>query len=551
MRDLYISVSVLVLGSCLMRRLFLERMPMKHIYCIWMAVLICLCIIPLSPWMPRGAYSFLNVTGAMEDWWEDRQAGKELPLEARADNPETQNGEGNVAAQTDKQPYLDVEGSGDVREAWKTGETRPGVETEPPEKGEAFGEWFREEIWRKPVVLNRNPVFWGVWAAGALLMAVWMLSVNRKLKGEILQKREPLDRKSSLGFSAAWGRFPIYLVKDLGSPCLLKVKGEKGIYIPDSLLPEPESLRHAIAHETCHSRQGDLAWNRVRCIFLAVYWFHPLVWLAAWLSRQDCELSCDEMAISLLGEEERFAYGRTLLSLVGRRHGAEGMVCGCTWMTAGDRQLRTRISRISRGSRITFLGVLGFYLMLQMVFLTSCTQAMRTEEYEEKSKVLGEALEAQDIRPLGSGETEEENTRLVGELSGFLVENHLAYVGDAVGSGKVVGACVRAAGLTAGASTELQTGEEPYAYRLVYREEDRGLLDQEKFKAVSILAFASIDNLGALEIYTGPDGIQKEELFFRVERQEAMELYGLSGLSGYGESVEEMQKLVGMVEERI
>ena len=551
MRDLYISVSVLVLGSCLMRRLFLGRMPMKHIYCIWMAVFICLCIIPLSPWMPRGVYSFLNVTGAMEDWWEERQAGKELSLEARADNPETQNGEGTGAVQTDKQPYLDAEGSGDVREAWKNGEMKPGAETEPLEKGVAFGEWFREEIWKKPVVFIRNSIFWGVWAAGALLMAAWMLFVNRKLKQEILQKREPFGRKSNLQFSAAWARLPIYLVKDLGSPCLLKVKGEKGIYIPDSLLLEPESLRHAIAHETCHSRQGDLAWNRVRCIFLAAYWFHPLVWLAAWLSRQDCELSCDEMAISLLGEEERFAYGRTLLSLVGRRHEAGGMVCGCTWMTAGSRQLKTRISRIARGSRITFLGVLGFYLMLQTVFLTSCTQAMRTEEHEEKSGALGEDLEAQDVRPLGSGETEEENTRLVEELSGFLVENHLAYVGDAVGSGKVVGACVRAAGLTAGASTELQTGEEPYAYRLVYREEDRGLLDQEKFKAVSILAFASIDNLGALEIYTGPDGIQKGELFFRVERQEAMELYGLSGLSGYGESVEEMQKLVGMVEERI
>lgn len=559
MRDLLISVSVLVLGSCLMRMLFMGRMSMRHIYSIWLGVLVSLCIIPLSPWMPEGAFSILNVTGAVEDWWEERQAKEGLLSEPWMDDLEMQAGEGTKAAQTKGQPSRNTEGNRDILQAGQTGETKPGPGTVPPENKGDFGRWFRDEIWRKPVVLNRNPVFWGIWAAGALLTAAWMLAVNRKLKEEILGKRVPLGRRSSIRFTEGWARLPIYLVKDLGSPCLLKVKGEKGIYIPDSLLLEPESLRHAIAHETCHSRQGDLAWNRVRCIFLAVYWFHPLVWLAAWLSRQDCELSCDEMAIGLLGEKERFAYGRTLLSLVGKTRGTGGMVCGGTWMTAGGRQLKTRISRIARGSRITFLGVLGFYFMFQLVFLTSCSQSSRVEEYAGKSGSSGELLEetdgskleVQDIRPLGSGVGEEENVRLEEELAGFLVGNHLAYVGDAVGSGRIVGACLRAAGFTANASTELETSREPFAYRLIYREEDKGQLDEEKYKAVSILAFASIDNLGALEIYTGPDGIRKGELFLRVERKEAMEFYGLTDLSVYGQSAEEMQRLVQMVEEQI
>lgn len=43
---------------------------------------------------------------------------------------------------------------------------------------------------------------------------------------------------------------------------------------------------------------------------------NPLVWVAAWFSRLDCELACDEGALKRLGEEERIAYGKTLLQVV-------------------------------------------------------------------------------------------------------------------------------------------------------------------------------------------------------------------------------------------
>ena len=46
---------------------------------------------------------------------------------------------------------------------------------------------------------------------------------------------------------------------------------------------------------------GRPLWAWVRCLCLAFYWFDPLVWLAAALSRRDCELSCDAGAIARLG----------------------------------------------------------------------------------------------------------------------------------------------------------------------------------------------------------------------------------------------------------
>lgn len=48
---------------------------------------------------------------------------------------------------------------------------------------------------------------------------------------------------------------------------------------------------------------------------LAVHWFDPLVWWAAILSRRDSETACDAGTIQRLGEQQRAAYGRTLLAM--------------------------------------------------------------------------------------------------------------------------------------------------------------------------------------------------------------------------------------------
>ena len=72
------------------------------------------------------------------------------------------------------------------------------------------------------------------------------------------------------------------------------------------------------------------------------------MWLAAALSRRDCELSCDEGAIKLLGEGERTAYGRTLLSLVTTGSNPTELLRTATTMSSGARGLRERIALIAR-----------------------------------------------------------------------------------------------------------------------------------------------------------------------------------------------------------
>lgn len=127
-------------------------------------------------------------------------------------------------------------------------------------------------------------------------------------------------------------------------------------------------LRHILAHEYSHYRQGDLLWSVIRGICLSLYWWNPLVWIAAYLSKQDCELSCDEAALKLLGENERLDYGKTLLNLITVKSNPKDYFSVATTMTKGTKSLKRRISMIAHKPRIMisasivaiFAAVLGF-----------------------------------------------------------------------------------------------------------------------------------------------------------------------------------------------
>ena len=148
--------------------------------------------------------------------------------------------------------------------------------------------------------------FWlVVWAAGALAVAVWFLAVNLRLRAQLRRARR-LD---------TGGKEPVYVAEELPSPCVAGLF-RPAIYVTPPCLEDERRMRHVLTHERTHLRHADPLWAWVRCLCLALYWFHPLVWVAACLSRRDCELACDEGTVARLGEKERIPYGRTLVDLV-------------------------------------------------------------------------------------------------------------------------------------------------------------------------------------------------------------------------------------------
>lgn len=89
---------------------------------------------------------------------------------------------------------------------------------------------------------------------------------------------------------------PVFISDKIAVPCLFHVF-HPTIYITGNVANNEKLLLHTIAHELTHYRQGDLYWNIVRCICLTVHWYNPLVWIAAIISKRDCELACDEGTI--------------------------------------------------------------------------------------------------------------------------------------------------------------------------------------------------------------------------------------------------------------
>ena len=186
-----------------------------------------------------------------------------------------------------------------------------------------------------------------LWLLGAAGMALWFVLSNLRFARFLRRSRIPLARPDC--------PLPVYLVEEgLPSPCLAGLL-RPAVYLTPAVAGDARRERHVLAHELTHARHLDPLWSFLRCLCLTVYWFDPLVWIAAHASRSDCELACDEGALRRLGEGERIPYGETLLSLI--PVGRPDPMLSATTMTAGKRQLRERIRRIASGHRQAALAV--------------------------------------------------------------------------------------------------------------------------------------------------------------------------------------------------
>ncbi len=237
-----------------------------------------------------------------------------------------------------------------------------------------------------------------IWAAGALSVGGYMLFYQIKWKKYLRANRKPL-----VGREIYRNGLSVYTVKNLPSPCLTG----NCIYLTKEMAGDEKRLEHILAHEYCHYRHLDFLWVSVRCVLVAVYWFHPLVWAAAWASKQDSELACDAAAIRLLGEQERLAYGKTLLALIAESGCDFGRMGIASTMSGGEKGIRERISRIA-GKPKYMAATAGIVLLLAAaaVFVTFSGAAEKESAEAENMPADGQrdSLSAES----GNGWSEEQ-----------------------------------------------------------------------------------------------------------------------------------------------
>lgn len=226
-----------------------------------------------------------------------------------------------------------------------------------------------------------------IWYAGMLLMFFWQVAVMARFR--IFLKKH---RRKILS-----GDMEIYSVKGLASPCVARGNGLRPvIYVPEEITGDSVMMEHAVAHEAMHLRHGDLWWACLRNILVAIYWFHPLVWLAARVSVNDCELFCDDGVIRNMSSSQRKEYGQNLIRLLENRTKSQKLFYMTPAMGGSKKQMKERLHRIAgKKTEGKFYAVTALVLA---AVLTGCTftdavsgkkENTADEEFDEEAFVEG------------------------------------------------------------------------------------------------------------------------------------------------------------------
>jgi beta-lactamase regulating signal transducer with metallopeptidase domain len=86
------------------------------------------------------------------------------------------------------------------------------------------------------------------------------------------------------------------------------------IVIPASALDWDEARVQAVlTHELSHVVRRDVLWQTLAQLACAIYWFHPLSWMAQWRMRIEREIACDDSVVS--ASQPATSYARSLLDL--------------------------------------------------------------------------------------------------------------------------------------------------------------------------------------------------------------------------------------------
>lgn len=165
-----------------------------------------------------------------------------------------------------------------------------------------------------------------LWLLGAVAMALLMLVRQRRFQRSV--RRDPGQA---------------YDASEWATPAV------SGLFRPRIVLPSdfqsrytPDEQRLVIAHEQLHIERGDIPAQALATLLRCVFWFHPLVHLAAARFRFDQELACDAAVVARFPNARR-SYGDAMLKT---QLAGFGLPVGCHWQASHP--LKERISMLKQ-----------------------------------------------------------------------------------------------------------------------------------------------------------------------------------------------------------
>ncbi len=131
----------------------------------------------------------------------------------------------------------------------------------------------------------------------------------------------------------------------IASPMLI------GFFRPRIILPvgewEDKELSYIFVHELIHYKQRDMFYKWLIQLVVCVHWFNPFVYLLEKEVNKSCELSCDEIVLSVLDDSAKREYGDTLISFYKSNNLYKSSLASVT-LTEGAEQLKERLGAIMK-----------------------------------------------------------------------------------------------------------------------------------------------------------------------------------------------------------
>ena len=260
-----LTISALIAVVLLVRAIFKNRVPKRMIYCLWLVVLLKLCL--------PGTLVSLPV----------------LPAEDAA-----------VPAQSAERP---VQTAPVIQRPAQT-VTKPQTPAQQPVSP------VQETAKPAAKPLTTAQILQIAWFSGSALLGLWLFGAWAVFTIRLHRDRRFLGKR---------GGTCIYVSGAVKSPCLAGLI--PAVYLTEDVL-QADEVELILRHELTHLRHLDFLWSLCRTAAVTVYWWNPFIWLAAICSKRDAELACDEAVAAKLPESKRLAYARAILAQAPRKTAA-------------------------------------------------------------------------------------------------------------------------------------------------------------------------------------------------------------------------------------
>ena len=219
-----------------------------------------------------------------------------------------------------------------------------------------------------------------VWALGSAFVLFWYCTGYfigaRRLRQA--QMASPLVQAAANALTSRHVR--MLLADDDQGPFV------RGIFRPAIVLPasaaswDENRLRAVLLHELAHVRRGDCRVQLLAQIACTVYWFNPLIWIAARALRIERERACDDEVLACGAVPSAYAADLLDLARAQQRHPLSSAILGM----ARPSELEGRLVAILAHPRARVPArATRFVAALAMCALAAVTLGARSEGFSE------------------------------------------------------------------------------------------------------------------------------------------------------------------------